>query len=176
MKAGGAIMPTRFGQSRSIFAAVALLLALTGCSDEPTTPDPPARTAIHRLFSQPYGDHLYGTDPDEGAAAGYVLEGLNYFYLLAAPAPGHVPLYRCLTPSTPDHFLSTLQSCEGATNQGLLGYIATTQISGTVPLYRLYRYGWGNTFYTLSAAEADNAVVQYSYTPQGVTGYVYTTP
>ena len=169
-------MITRLSRSRSVFAAVTLLFALAGCSDEPTTLDPPARTAIHRLFSQPYGDHLYGTDPDEGAAGGYVLEGRDYFYLLAAPAPGHVPLYRCLTPSTPDHFLSTLQSCEGATNQGQLGYIATTQISGTVPLYRLYRYGWGNTFYTLSAAEADNAVVQYSYTPQGVTGYVYTTP
>jgi hypothetical protein len=170
-------MITRLSRSRSIFAAVTLLAALAGCSNEPTTPEPaPQRTAIHRLFSQPYGDHLYGTNPNEDAAGGYVLEAQNYFYLLAAPAAGHVPLYRCLTPPTHDHFLSTMQSCEGATSEGLLGYIATAQISGTVPLYRLFRAGTGNTFYTLSAEEADNAVAQYSYAKQGVTGYVYLTP
>jgi len=174
-------MITRFGQSKSIFAAVTLLATLAGCSGEPTTPEPtpeptPERTAIHRLFSQPYGDHLYGTNPDEDAAGGYVLEAQNYFYLSAATAAGHVPLYRCFTASTHDHFLSTMQSCEGATNEGMLGYIATSQVAGTGPLYRLYRAGTGNTFYTLSAEEADNAVVQYSYAKQGITGYVYLTP
>lgn len=170
-------MTTQSSRRKYVLAAVTLVFALTGCSSEPTTSEPaPARTAIHRLFSQPYGDHLYGTDPDEGGQLGYVLEARNYFYLLAAPAAGHVPLYRCLTPQTHDHFLSTMLSCENATSEGLLGYIATSQVSGTVPLFRLYRAGTGNTFYTLSEAEADNAVAQYSYVRQGVTGYVYLTP
>lgn len=46
----------------------------------------------------------------------------------------------------------------------------------TVPLYRLYRAGTGNTFHTMSTKEADDAVSQYFYTRQGITGYVYTTP
>jgi hypothetical protein len=134
------------------------------------------RAAIHRLFSQSYGDHLYGQDPDEGAGQGYVLEARDYFYLASARDGGHVPLYRCHTPPTHDHFLSTSASCEGATNVGLLGHISTSPIPGTVPLYRLHRAGTGNTFYTMSAEEAAQAVALYSYAPKGVTGYVYITP
>jgi hypothetical protein len=128
---GIAIMTTQSSRRKYVLAAVTLVFALTGCSSEPTTSEPaPARTAIHRLFSQAFGDHLYGTDPGEGGQLGYVLEARNYFYLLAAPAAGHVPLYRCLTPQTHDHFLSTMLSCENATSEGPLGYIATSQVSG----------------------------------------------
>jgi Repeat of unknown function (DUF5648) len=164
-------------RSRYFLAAVALLLALAACNSEPTEPEPaPIRTAIHRLFSQAIGDHLYGRDPSEGAQSGYVLEARNYFYLASTPASGHAPLYRCHTLATHDHFLSTAATCEGATREELLGYLATSQVSGTVPLYRLYRAGTGNTFYTLSAEEAENAVFQYAYAHQGVTGYVYPGP
>jgi hypothetical protein len=162
-------------RSRYFLAVVAMCLAFTACSGDPANPGPAARTAIHRLFSQPLGDHLYGQDPNEGAQSGYVLEARDYFYLASTPAGQHVPLYRCHTLETHDHFLSTVANCEGATGEGQLGYVATTQVSGTVPLYRLYRAGTGNTFYTMSTEEADNAVSQYSYARQGVTGYVYTT-
>jgi hypothetical protein len=151
-------------------------LAFTACSGDPASPETAARTAIHRLFSQPLGDHLYGQDPNEGAQAGYVLEARNYFYLASTPAAGHVPLYRCHTLATHDRFLSTVANCEGAAGEGRLGFVATTQLSGTVPLYRLYRAATGNTFYTMSTEEADNAVSQYSYARQGITGYVYTSP
>jgi hypothetical protein len=174
-------MSTLSRRSRYFLAVVPMWLAFAACSGDaanpgPTEPAPAARTAIHRLFSQTLGDHLYGTDPNEGAQSGYVLEGRNYFYLASAPAGQHVPLYRCHTPATHDHFLSTVANCEGATGQGVLGYVATTQVPGTLPLYRLYREGTGNTFYTLDTAEADNAVAQYFYARQGVTGYVYLTP
>jgi aqualysin 1 len=141
-----------------------------------TVAPPASRTAIHRLFSQSAGDHLYGLDPYEGAQSGYALEARDYFYLPSAPTAGHVPLYRCYQPQPYDHFLSTAANCEGATSEGLLGYIATSQVAGTVPLYRLYRSATTNTFYTLSADEADQAVAWYGYTRQGVTGYVYLTP
>lgn len=135
-----------------------------------------ARTAIHRIWSQEYGDHLYGQDPDEGLGNSYFLEARNYFFLAPTPAADHVPLHRCHRAADYDHFLSTVPTCEGAANLGVQGYIATSQVVGTVPLYRLYRYATTNTFYTLSAEEADQAVAWYGYTRQGVTGYVYLTP
>jgi aqualysin 1 len=131
------------------------------------------RTALHRLFSQEYGDHLYGQDPDEGGLLGYVLEARDYFHVASNPEVDHVPLYRCYRWDIHDHFLSMAAACEGAENQGLQGHIATLQLSGTVPLYRLRRWGDGNTFYTMSAEEAESAIFLYSYVHEGVAGYVY---
>jgi subtilisin family serine protease len=131
------------------------------------------RTALHRLFSQEYGDHLYGQDPDEGRLMGYVLEARDYFYVASEPEIDHVPLYRCYRPDIHDHFLSMTAACEGAENQGMQGHMATLQLSGTVPLYRLRRWGTGNTFYTMSAEEAESAIFLYAYVHQGVAGYVY---
>lgn len=161
-------------RSRYFLALVSMSLVFAACSGNLS--GSAGRTAIHRLFSQPLGDHLYGQDPNEGAQAGYVLEGRDYFYLTSTPAAGQVPLYRCHTLETQDHFLSTAPDCEGAAKLGRQGYIATSQVVGTIPLYRLYRNATTNTFYTLDAGEADQAVALYGYTHQGVTGYVYFTP
>jgi subtilisin family serine protease len=133
------------------------------------------RTTVYRLYNSYKHDHLYAHTSNEGYQYGYNLEGIA-FYLASAPATGHVVLYRCRTSGNNNHFLSTDAGCEGKITEGSMGHIATTQLSGTVPLYRLYRSAYAVTFYTTSWAEADYAATWYGYSHQGVTGYVYPTP
>lgn len=130
---------------------------------------------MYRLYNSEKHDHLYAHTSSEGTQSGYNLEGIA-FYLASAPATGQVVLYRCRTPSTGNHLLSTDAGCEGATGEGSMGYIATKQLAGTVPLYRLFRSAYQVTFYTTSWPEADYAATWYGYSHQGVTGYVYPTP
>jgi subtilisin family serine protease len=137
---------------------------------------PGGRTAIHRTYNPNNHDHMYGHDPNEGAIYGYYAEGVNYFYLQSTQDGNHVPLYRCYTWWNGDHFLTTDPGCEGSTNEGVLGHIATWQVGGTVPLYRLINYGNGDIFYTTDYNESLYAQWYYGYTDQGVTGYVYLTP
>ena len=136
------------------------------------------RASLARTYNPNNGDHMYGFDPGEGWQYGYYAEYAQYFYLPQSPAGGHAALYRCWTPGnqTGDHFLSTDPGCEGSTWEGVMGYVATSQVAGTVPLYRLYNPGLQDTFYTTDWGEADYAANWYGYYHQGVTGYVYTTP
>ena len=60
--------------------------------------------------------------------------------------------------------------------EGQVGWVATTQVPGSVPLYRLYNPGLGDTFHTIDANEANYAVANYGYTMWGISGYVYLTP
>ena len=140
---------------------------------------PTSRTAIARTYNPNNGDHMYGFDPNEGSQYGYYSEGYPYFYLLQSPAGSHVPLYRCWSswvPQTGDHFLSTDPGCEGSTYEGVMGHIATWQVAGSVPLYRMYNSSLQDTFYTVDWSEADYAANWYGYQHQGVIGYVYLTP
>lgn len=130
---------------------------------------------MYRLYNAGRHDHLYSHMSNEGHQYGYKLEGIA-FYLAPAPAAEHVALYRCYRPATLTHLLSTDAGCEGSTTEGPMGYIATTQLPGTVPLYRLFRSAYQANFYTTNWPEADDAVRLYGFSQQGVAGYVYPSP
>lgn len=172
---------------------VALSLALVACSDQPTAPlrspgsAPHAtvtlgRTAIHRLFMAATNDHLYSQDAYEGTAGtpAYTLEHYEYFFIEPDSISGHVALYRCwrgLSSTSGDHWLSTDPDCEGAlviAPDGPQGYIATSQLTGTVPLYRQYNSLLDDTFHTIDPTEASIAANTYNYSSPVVIGYVYT--
>jgi hypothetical protein len=64
---------------------------------------------------------------------------------------------------------------------GIVCYVASTQLPGTRPLYRLHRpdissIGRYDNFYTTSVAERDTAISQWQYTLVGKEGYVWPTP
>jgi hypothetical protein len=133
----------------------------------------PPGTAIHRLLNPTWygGDHLYGPDPLEGKSAGYVLEAKNYFYLTSALSSAYATLYRCNVAN--HHFLSRDSYCEaGMPAEAGLGQLATTQIPGTVPLYRTRNPSTGHRLSTIDAGEAQGTI-NSGWTNEGVTGYVW---
>lgn len=141
-------------------------LIAAGCANNPDC------VGIHRWWR--FDDRLYGTDPNEGHAPGYTLEVLNYFHLSTTAFNGRmVPIYRCLTSTTGQHFLTTDATCEGAANtvnEGLLGYGIDRNhaVPGrTLPLYRLYYPYNGTQLITTSSAERD-AAIQQGHIYQGV--------
>jgi hypothetical protein len=175
---------------RCIPLVAVVALALTACSDQPTAPhqDPGSaphasgstfRVAMHRLFNSTNNDHLYSVYEYAGGSA-YTLENYEYFFLEAFETSGHVPVYFCSPSSTStsgDHWLSTDPDCEDrdvTVVQGHSGWIATSQLTGTVPLYSQYNPVLDDTFHTISLSEAQYADANYGYSTPVVIGYVYT--
>lgn len=114
---------------------------------------------------------------NEGGQYGYYLENLNDFWLQQSGDANHVALSRCFRTGTWDHFLCTASNCEGRTNEGLAGYIATSQVAGTIPLYRLSKAsGYPDIFYTTNASERQSVLSGGGWVDQGIQGYVYTQP
>jgi hypothetical protein len=61
---------------------------------------------------------------------------------------------------------------KGLQDQGIVGYIATSQQPGTMKMYRLYNPGLGQHFYTVSEAERQQTI-QAGFKDEGVIGYVW---
>ncbi|HEX6371626.1 MAG TPA: S8 family peptidase [Longimicrobium sp.] len=131
------------------------------------------RAAIHRLYNPTYGDHAYSHSPSP--SGGWSPEYTNYFYLnVVDPGPGFAPLYACYISWRHDWSLSSQASCGGSTNYGLMGFMATSQLSGTVPLYAMEKPGvdW---FFTVDAGERAYALT-VGWQDRGIAGYVYQQP
>jgi Repeat of unknown function (DUF5648) len=136
------------------------------------------RTAVHRMYHGGSGEHFYTTTRGEGVSVGHHEEAANYFHTASSPAPGLVPLHRCLM-DYGKHFYTTAPNCEGVTpghEEGLLGYISPTPQCGAVALYRSYNPRSQDHFYTTSAEEHAHATAQDGYTDEGTTGYVWPSP
>jgi hypothetical protein len=66
----------------------------------------------------------------------------------------------------------TTVQAHGYTNNGIIGYIATTQAPGTQPLYQLSSSDGSAHFYTTSASEKSQFQSQ-GWKDQGIVGYIY---
>jgi hypothetical protein len=167
----------------------ALAVALAACSDQPTasrqgpgsSPSAsltPGRVAMHRLFNATTNDHQYGVYPYADYPA-YTLEHYNYFFLEPSPTSGHIPLFVCVPSSSStssDHWLSTDPDCEDRdvmVVEAYSGYMATSELPGTVPLYRQYNALLDDTFHTIDLSEALYAEANYNYSSPVLMGYVY---
>ncbi|HSU13766.1 S8 family serine peptidase [Longimicrobium sp.] len=133
-----------------------------------------ARSPVHRTY-QPYlVDHSYSLAP---GALDYPLEKLDYFYTASDSSAGHIPLYRCRDQTYYNRNLLSVNGSCGIFTQGVLqGYIATSQVTGTVPLYRVYHPGYHDNLYTKSITEVQDKVANAGYVDKGIIGYVYNTP
>jgi len=138
-------------------------------SATPSLTSNPGQVAIYRFFRPATGEHFFTATLSEGVkAGGFILEG-NPFSLLSAQAPGSVPVYRCFMNGM--HFISLSSVCElapRATNEGQYGWIYTTQVSGTEPLYRLRNDRISDHIETLNSNEGYGV----GYVLDGVLGYV----
>ena len=93
------------------------------------------------------------------------------------------PVYRMYSSSISDHFYTIDANEKNSataggfyTYEGVAFYAYKTQVSGTSPVYRLYRWynGQGDHFYTANVNEKNNAV-SGTYTSEGIAFYAYTT-
>ena len=92
------------------------------------------------------------------------------------PFVGARTLYSCRTNDHLDRFTSRYENCEGHIKEPyipILGYIATSQIAGTVPLYRCIRGGfnptWADHFDTVDV----HCERQSHYTNEEILGYIW---
>jgi Repeat of unknown function (DUF5648) len=100
----------------------------------------------------------------------------------SASAEQKVPLFRLVLNN--DHFYTTSTAerdqaaRDGYKDEGIAGYVASSQIPGTVPLYRLINNNGSQVqrLYTASATERDSAISQSHYKLEGIAAYVLTSP
>jgi hypothetical protein len=129
---------------------------------------------VHRSLNNGNGVHLYTLDRAEASRAPWTLEVENYFFLHDAGGPGLRELYRCLLASgsylyTPD---PNCEGAAGAVRQGILGWMASSPLCDSTPLYRLVSRRAGH-LYTVSAAERDSAIA-LGLTNESIAGHVWT--
>lgn len=130
------------------------------------------RIPVHRSVSPTLG-HFYTTDLVEAASGDLSIEAQDFYFLYAEATDGLVVLFRCLKGNN-RRFYTSSTDCEGTGAPELtMGYMAAEQQCGAVPLYRVHQPASDDHFYTLSAAERDNAVTNLGYQDQGITGYVW---
>mgnify|MGYP000132332934 CR=1 FL=1 len=129
------------------------------------------RQGVHRSIG-PNG-HYYTNVLAETSQAGRTLESQDYWWMYAAQHDGLSALYRCDIGGG-NTFLTTSNTCEGAGSiAATLGYLSPGSSCGSTPLYRL-RSPAGRHFYTISAAERDNAINNLGYVAEGSPGQVWT--
>lgn len=120
---------------------------------------------IYRFYKSPR--HFLSTSFTEGAAAGYAFETTG-FHLFPAASSGDLPLYRCRNSSSGAHFVSTQSSCEGKTQEGILGYGSSQPGPNLVQLHRFFRSTTNDYLITVNYSEGANN----GYAYEGGLGYV----
>jgi hypothetical protein len=91
------------------------------------------------------------------------------FYEIISPYPNSTAFYRLYKNR---HFYtaswSEVQSLTSWTKEGYIGFVKSTQETGTVPLYRYYTPHNDNHYYSTSSSTPSG------YNSEGIAGYVYT--
>ncbi|HLL04172.1 MAG TPA: hypothetical protein VK539_26535 [Myxococcaceae bacterium] len=135
---------------------------------------------IHRAYAPATGFHLYTPNLAETGTNGYTLEYQNHFYLGKTQVPGTSPFYYCKEPNGGARFFyTTATHCElfaPSTPSFHIGFIAPSQLAGTVPLYRAFSHPTGDHFYTPNLAEYQTVTQSADWVAEGIAGYVFTTP
>jgi hypothetical protein len=134
------------------------------------------QVGIHRSWHPTTGEHFYTSSLDEAQCCGFTLEVSDFFRLYAGVQAQTTAFYRCYGAGSNGtfHHYTTDAACEGLpVNEGIIGYIGTTELAGSTALYRSYNPTNGDHFFTNSEAEHDNAVGVLGFVDEGVVGYVW---
>lgn len=120
-------------------------------------------------------DHFYNSRFTEigCGAGGWWYEG-TIGELLDREQTGTAALYRFWHPGLGDHFytLHPEEASEGYQQEGYVGYLFTSAVNGTIPLFRWYAGSpVFDHLYTTNPNEQPA-----SYTPEGIVGWVYPPP
>lgn len=168
--------------------------------DKPPPGCPPCRWQggcvwLDRLAQSEDGATLHRwVTPDQTPtlmSAGWTLEQANDFALSASQGPSadRKAIYDCeiivMYPVFPDvpppppfirDFLSDDPACGGdpdAQSGPPIGWLETSQMAGTLPIFELTNAAISDHYFTRDAAAANSLVTSAGYTLQGVLGYHY---
>lgn len=150
----------------------------------------PILSPVYRFYSSSASTHFYTGNAGEahglrnGSPAGWNYEGVAY-YAYTRQVSGTVPLYRFYSPVYRGHFftrneaeMQSLRKNSSATwrYEGVAYYVAPSQVSGTVPVYRFWNPVARHHFYTRNANEAHNLrykITSKNYNYEGVAFYAW---
>ncbi|HEY2359998.1 MAG TPA: fibronectin type III domain-containing protein [Candidatus Angelobacter sp.] len=135
------------------------------------------RVPLYRASNSQGSIHLYTTNGNEQNSRGFHAEGTTG-YILTSPRRGTVPLYRMYGPNG-DMLLTVEQDAVakmrgyGYRDDGVLGYVAATQMPGTQTLFALVNQDGSLHFFTASERER-RQFLHRGWQELGPAGYIWT--
>jgi Fe2+ or Zn2+ uptake regulation protein len=156
--------------------------------------DEPRIKPVQRYYHEYLYDHFYTTNADEIGTItpghtgpnGYKHESVA-FNIFSHYHDGLVPLYRYYHESKHDHLYTTSTGEIGTTTPGnygqhgyrceeILGYVSTSEFSGSLPIYRYFNESFHDHLYTTNASEigtiTPGQIGNYGYKFECIVGYV----
>ncbi|WJI14573.1 hypothetical protein MWN52_13140 [Pseudoxanthomonas winnipegensis] len=145
-----------------------------------TAPAGATLVQLYRYYNAKEVNHFSGREMPQGwSDLGWRQDGTNGF-ISFTPFSGSRTLYSCFIPGGIDRFTSSDPNCEGQgrdSMNSILGYVAESQIPGTVPLYRCQRGGikkingvWRSDHFDTLSSVCENVP---NPAMDGVLGYVF---
>jgi len=135
------------------------------------------RVALYRASNGDGSIHLYTTNGNQQNSRGFHAEGTTG-YILTSPRRGTVPLYRMYGPNG-DMLLTVEQDAVAKMrsynyrDDGILGYVAATQMPGTQVLFALVNQDGSLHFFTTSERER-RQFLRRGWQELGPAGYIWT--
>jgi hypothetical protein len=135
------------------------------------------RVPLYRSSNGDGSIHLYTTNGNQQNSRGFHAEGTTG-YILTSPRRGTVPLYRMYGPNG-DMLLTVEQDAVAKMrsynyrNDGILGYVAATQMPGTQVLFALVNQDGSLHFFTTSERER-RQFLRRGWQELGPAGYIWT--
>jgi hypothetical protein len=135
------------------------------------------RVALYRASKRQGSIHLYTTNGNEQNSRGFHAEGTTG-YILTSPRRGTVPLFRMYGPNgdmllTVEQDAVTKMRGYGYREDGILGYVAGTQMPGTQVLFALVNQDGSLHFFTTSERER-RQFLRNGWQELGPAGYIWT--
>jgi len=130
---------------------------------------------FNRYYSNTLAVHFYSANPTVEFLNqnGYGLENANYFAAYRFQAYQTTALYRAYYAPNGAHILTTNQTeysniiNGGWTGEGIVGYVYTTSVPNSIPIYRSRRPNNVNYLFSTSSTEGTNA----GYVNEGIAFY-----
>ena len=115
---------------------------------------------VYRYYNQYAGQHFMTLNYKDPRAVYWWMEGVGFYVLSANNIPGTHPIYNCNYIG--GDFVSNSSNCEGQGYIGLLGYLYSSPVAGTFPVYRFVK--GTDHLITTSWSEGANAGYTYEFT------------
>ncbi|MBI4690777.1 MAG: hypothetical protein HY754_11020 [Nitrospirae bacterium] len=142
----------------------------------------PVWVPLYRMYNNTNKDHFYTTSAvqrDSAKSSGYSYEKIEaYISDRKFDDPNCGYLFRLYNPVSDIHFYTSSETekdnkiIAGYSYEGIAGFVYTTAVEGTSPLYYLEKTADTDNFYTISKFEYDNAINNYGFISNGAMGYV----